>query len=68
MNALTILVTNRWERAKTPAFGYHALDLFVVPLENAVVNCSLVQGEWDDMLDYAKSYLNFTGEDYRVIW
>lgn len=40
--------------------------MFVVPLENAHVNCSLVQGEWDDMVDYAKSYLNLTGEDYRV--
>ena len=42
--------------------------MFVAPLENAGVNCSLVQGEWDDMLEYAKFYLNLTGEDYRVIW
>ena len=32
------------------------------------VNCSLVLGEWDDIGDYAKSYLNLTGEDYRVTW
>ena len=42
--------------------------MFVIPLKNAGVNLSLVQGEWDDMVDYAKSYLNLTGEDYRVIW
>ena len=71
-HSLTILVTNGWERTETPSFGYPAIDfvceMFVAPLENAGVNCSLVQGEWDDMLEYAKSYLNLTGEDYRVIW
>ena len=71
-HSLTILVTNGWERTETPSFGYSAIDfvckMFVAPLENAAVNSSLVQGEWDDMLEYAKSYLNLTGEDYRVIW
>ena len=58
-HALTIFLTNGWERAETSAFGYPALDsvcaMFVTPLENACVNLSLVQGEWDDMVDYAKS-------------
>ena len=43
--------------------------MFVVTLENAHVNCSLVREEWDNIIvDYAKSYLNLTGEDYRVTW
>ena len=58
-HALTILVTNGWERTESSAFGHQALcHLFVDPLENAGVNCSLVLEEWDDMLDHAKSYLN----------
>ena len=68
-HALTILVTNGWERTESSDFAHQALEnvchFFVDPLENAGVNCSLVQ---DDMLDHAKSYLNLTGEDYRLIW
>ena len=71
-HALTILATHGWERSETPAFGYRALEsvctMFTVPIENAGVNCSLVQSEWDDMVEYSKSYLNLAQEDYRVIW
>ena len=39
-----------------------------VPLERANVDISLVQEEWDDMVEYGKQYLNLVQEDYRVIW
>ena len=71
-HALTILATHGWERSESTAFGYEALDSvcvrFLVPLENANVDCSLVMDEWDDLLDYAKRYLNLTQEDYTIIW
>ncbi len=31
------------------------------------MNTSLIQEEWDDMVDYAKRYLNLVQEEYRVI-
>ena len=39
-----------------------------MPLENAQVNLSLVQEEWDDMVEYSTSYLNLVQDDYKVIW
>ena len=51
------------------SFGYEALDSlstrFKVPLE---VDCSLLQKEWDDMVDYARQYLNPVQEEYQVVW
>ena len=51
---------------------YEAFDCistrFFVPLENAGVDCSLVKQEWDDIVDYAKWYLNLVEDDYKVIW
>lgn len=60
-HAVTLLATKGWERSDSTSFGYEALDAicdrFQAPLENASVNCSLVQEEWDDMVDYAKNTL-----------
>ena len=50
------------EKTEDASFGYEALDSlstrFKVPLEKAEVDCSLLQEEWDDMVDYARWYLN----------
>ena len=71
-HAVTLLATKGWERSDSTSFGYEALDAicdrFQGPLENASVNCSLVQEEWDDMVDYAKKYLNLVQLDYKIIW
>lgn len=71
-HAVTLLATKGWERSDSTSFGYEALDaicdMFQAPLENASVNCSLVQEEWDDMVDYAKKYLNLVQLDYKIIW
>ena len=32
------------------------------------VDLSLVQGEWDDMVEYTMTHLNLVQEDYKVIW
>ena len=51
---------------------YEALDSlstrFKVPLEKAEVDYSLLQEEWDDMVDYARRYLNLVQEEYQVVW
>ena len=71
-HAVTLLATNGWERTESPSFGYKALDMicerFAVPLEHANVDCSMVQEEWDDMVDYGKRFLNLVQDDYKVIW
>ncbi len=43
-------------------------ERFRVPLEAANVDCSLVQDEWDDMVDYGKRFLNLVQDDYKVNW
>lgn len=53
------------------SFGYDSLAYlttrFSIPLEHANVDCSLLQQEWDDIVDYGKMYLNLT-ENYRKVW
>ena len=71
-HALTILAPMGWERKDDASFGYSAIDAisirFRTPLEHAKVDCSVLQQEWDDMVDYAKRYLNLVQEDYSVLW
>ena len=31
-------------------------------------NDQVVQEEWDDMVVYAKQYLNLVQQDYKVVW
>ena len=49
-HAITILATQGWEKSEDSSFGYEALQCvstrFLVPLENANVNCALLNEEW----------------------
>ena len=71
-HAVTLLATNGWERCASTSFGYEPLEAvfeqFRVPLESANMDCSLVQEEWDDMVDYGKRFLNLVQDDYNVNW
>ena len=66
---MTLLATHGWEHSSSPSFGYASLEAicnwFTVPLVKASINISLVQQEWDDMVQYAKQYLDL---DYKVVW
>ena len=42
--------------------------MFGVPLERGGIDSSLVQEEWDDMVEYAKQYLNLVLQDYKLVW
>lgn len=70
--ATTILATHGWNRSPTPDFAHTALNAiccrFSTPLENAGVNTSLVEGEWDDMVEYGREYINLVQDDYTVVW
>ena len=64
------MATHGWERSRHTSFGYEALDCistrFLVPLENAGVDCSLLKQEWDDIVDIAKRYINLVEDDYKL--
>ena len=66
------MATNGWERSESASFGHAALNAicqqFQIPLEAASIDCSLVQEEWDDMVDYGRKYLSVVQEDYKVLW
>ena len=37
-------------------------------MESASVDCSAVEDEWDDLVDYSEKYLNLVQEDHKIIW
>ncbi len=43
-------------------------EKFRIPLENASVDDSLVQEEWDNMVEYGKTFPNLVQDDYKVNW
>ena len=71
-HTLNILATQGWARDDDAAFGYLALqylsERFQVPLQHANVDSAALQGEWDEIVDYAKRYLNIATEENSSIW
>ena len=71
-HALTLLAPIGWEKSHDGSFAYSALDflvsMFRIPLEKACTSISHIQGEWDDMVDYAKRYFNLVQDNYCTIW
>jgi len=61
-DALNILATHGWERSEEPSFAKSAFEnlsrRFQVPLEKACVDIAGLMDEWEDILDYAKQYIN----------
>ena len=71
-SALRILATHGWNKTDDASFGYEAVQClakrFAEPLQDAQVNCALLQQEWDDLVFYAKQYINLTKDSYRIVW
>ena len=72
-HAMTFLATHGWEQSSTPSFGHASLKqcvngLLYIPLEKAGVDCTLVEEEWDSMVEYGKQYFDLVQNDYKVIW
>ena len=69
-HTVKVLATHGWDKTEDALFGYDAIAYFdtrfSIPLEHANVDSSLLQQEWDDMVDYAKMYINLT-ENYRKV-
>ena len=70
-HALKILATHGWEKTTDASFGYEAIQhtqlRFATPLQEANVNTALLQQEWDDLVLYAKQYINLV-DPYKVVW
>ena len=66
-NALKVLATHGWQKTEDASFGIEAVqalgERFAIPLQEARVNCALLQQEWEDMVYYAKQQV-----PYRVVW
>ena len=71
-HALNVLATQGWGRDDNASFGYPALlylsQRFQCPLQQAGIDIAALESEWDEMVDYAKHYLNISTEENGVIW
>ncbi len=71
-SALRILATHGWSKTDDASFGYEAIEYlakrFILPLQNANANCALLQQEWEDIVFYAKQYINLCKDPYLVVW
>ena len=71
-HALKVLATHGWQKTDDASFGLDAVqalaERFTVPLQEAKVNCALLQQEWEDMVYYAKQYINIVQDPYKVVW
>ena len=66
-NALKILATQGWNKFNDIEFASVNLDNLVQQLK-ADVNTSVIIEEWENMVEYARHYLNITEEDHQTIW
>ena len=71
-HTLKIIATHGWEKTEDASFGYESIELlisrFSTPLQEAGVNIALIQEEWDDMVSYAKQYVNLVQNSYKEVW
>ena len=67
-----LLATHGWEKTGDASFSYSAIESlstrFETPLQEAGVNCVLLQEEWNDIVYHAKQYLNLVIDSYNAIW
>ena len=71
-HSLKLLATHGWQKTEDASFGYEAIQSlaqrFAIPLQEAQVNCALLQQEWEDIVYYAKQYINLVKDPYPVVW
>lgn len=69
---LKLLATQGWEKCEDGSFANEAIDIlierFCTPLQDAGVNIALIRNEWDDMVTYAKQYINLVTCSYSEVW
>ena len=71
-HSVTILATHGWEWQESTDFGHPALEAIASKFEIALAKVSgferdKLMEEWDNMVEYARQYLNLI-QSYKVIW
>jgi len=69
---VTILATHGWERQESTEFGHSALETITSKFEISLAKVSgfeadKVTEEWDNMVEYARQYLNLI-DNYKTVW
>ena len=71
-HALKIIATHGWEKTEDASFGYESIEYlisrFSTPLQEAGIDIALIQEEWDDIVSYAKLYINVVQNSYKEVW
>ena len=71
-HTLNVLATQGWDRDDNASFGYPALfylsQRFQYPLQYAGIDIAALESECDEIVDFAKCYLNIFTEKNSVIW
>ena len=61
-HALKIIATHEWEKTEDASFGYESIEYlisrFSTPLQETSIDIALIQEERDDIILYAKQYIN----------
>jgi len=69
---LAILATHGWNRTESDdsanASLHNIVDHFAVPLMKVGVDLTIIEEEWLDMVNFAKTYLNLVQDDSQTIW
>ena len=71
-HTLKIIATHGWEKTEDALFDYESIEVlisrFSTPIQEAGVNIALIQEEWDDMVLYAKQFVNSVQNSYKEVW
>lgn len=71
-HALKILATHGWEKCDDPLFAHDSICLlltrFMIPLQDAGMNTAAMCDEWDDIVQYAKKYIDLVRNSYAHVW
>ena len=70
-DTLTVLATHGWGKSDDTDFGKSCVERLATRFESALVSASFstasLQEEWEDMVSYAKKYLNLT-DSHLIVW
>ena len=71
-HSVTILATHGWERQESTDFGHSALEAITSKFDSSLAKvlgfeADQVIEEWDNMVEYARQYLNLT-DNYKIVW
>ncbi len=71
-HAIKILATHGWEKCEDSSFAHESICFlitrFTIPLQDAGINTASICGEWDDIVQYSKQYIDLVRISYAHVW